>query len=183
MRSIPDVCATINAAIASYFAAALSLDAARLLTLPLSGAEGLGSGLIFGVGRLVGPAAPGLAWLACVVAFELVAAGVVVVYLLNRLSGSAPSKATTAILRAALFLVAMLSIAAAVPALMAGHPGPIRLIAMHLALAGGAIVLDLVERRTTMGGTAANLPGGARPAAPRAAARWHDPSVDGWFSA
>ena len=155
MRSIRDACATLNAAIASYFAAALSLDAAQVLTLPLTGLEGLRrSDLIFSVGRLAGLEAGGRIWLAgCVLAFEVIAAGVFVLYLLNRLSGAAPTKAMREILQAALILVAALSVAAAVPALMTADLMSIRLVALHLGLAGGAALLDLAERRATTAGT------------------------------
>jgi hypothetical protein len=171
MQSTRHAYAAASVAIASYLAATLGLDAARVLSSPLHGLEALARAEpTLAIGRVVGLDAGALTTIAAGIgAFELATAAVLLAYLIERLAHDELDRATQQTLEAGLALVV-------IHALGALGAGSIRFAVMQLALAGIAGLLAVIERRAVSG-----VPDLARP--PRLPPpAWHDPSAEGWFA-
>jgi hypothetical protein len=154
MQSTRHAYAAASVATASYLAATLGLDAARVLSSPLHGLDALARAEpILSIGRVVGFDAGALTTIAvCLGAFELATAGVLLAYLIERLAHDELDQATLQTLEAGLTLVV-------IHALGALAAGSIRFAVMQLALAGIAGLLVVIERRAAVPG----VPDLARP--------------------
>ncbi|HEX2653194.1 MAG TPA: hypothetical protein VHN11_06040 [Xanthobacteraceae bacterium] len=139
-----------TAAIALYFALVLGFEGLRALTLPLVGFEDWTlSSEIFGIGRVFGIGSESLLRIAAfLAAFKLVAAGILIVYLAERIGGfmsGAVSGHET--LEIGLLLVIATTLIGIVPFLMQGFIEPIRIHATHAFLITAAALTIIVEGR------------------------------------
>jgi hypothetical protein len=173
MRSASSVCAAASVATASYLAASLGLDAARVLAMPLYGLEELQrSEPILAIRRLLA-LDPGMTmWMAaCLGAAELAVMAVLIAYLVERLGGRVALPAAHQTLRAGLVLAASAAFATILGAAFIGNIGVIAAGVVQLAVVGMAALFARAE-----------LPAAPQAEAPRVG-RWEDPRLAGWFAA
>jgi hypothetical protein len=174
MRSASSACAAASVATASYLAASLGLDAARVLAMPLYGLEeARRSEPIFALRRLLA-FDPGMTvWMAaCLGAAELAVMALLIAYLVEWLGGRVALPAAHQTLRAGLALAALTAFAAVLGAGFMGDVGKVAAGIVQLAIIGLAALFGHAE-----------LPPAPQAAAPSRAARWEDPRLAGWFAA
>jgi hypothetical protein len=174
MRSAISACAAASVAMASYLAASLGLDAARVLATPLNGLEELRRAEpLFAIRRLLALDPAALVWMAaCLGAAELAVMAILVAYLVERLSGRIALAGAHQTLRAGLVLAAVVALAAAAGAAVVGDSAAMAAATVQIVVIGAAVLCRQDESA-------------AEPAAesPRRATRWRDTRLEGWFAA
>jgi len=174
MRSAISACTAASVAMASYLVVSLSLDAARVLAMPLYGLEELRRAEpLFAIRRLLALDPGATVWMAaCLAAADLVVMAILVAYLVERLSGRIAPADADQTLRAGLVLAAVITLAATAGAALVGDSTAMAAATLQLAVIGAAVLCRQAETA-------------AKPVAekPRPATRWQDASHEGWFAA
>jgi len=148
MRKSSGAVAIMISAIAAYFVLVWGFDGLRVVTSSTYGLEDVWrSQVVFGIGSMFGLDPDALVRLAVFFGvMKLTVAGVCAVHLIDRARSAFFGKADTEIFQAGLIVVAILSLAGAIPALWTHNVELVREQTVQLLLVGLATALCVVER-------------------------------------
>jgi hypothetical protein len=148
MRFLPSVVSLIISSIALYFALLWGFEASRVFTSPIYGLDNpTFSQIIYGIGHKLHLNPTGLLLIAAFLgAAKLAVASLFICHIVDRVGSLWGHKADHESLEAALLLVVLSTLIAAIPALIDGTTGLIRLHTLQLVLAGVVAILSVVER-------------------------------------
>jgi hypothetical protein len=149
MRKVSGAAIAVIMGVALYFTLFWGFDALRMLTSPTYGLDDVWrSQSVFGIGRVFGLSPVGLIQLAAFLAtLKFAAAFVCAIYIADRFRSFAfGGKPSSEMLEGSLILVALITIASAIPAFTSQNLELAREHVMQLVLAAIAVALCMVER-------------------------------------
>lgn len=148
MRKISVATVAMILAVALYFTMFWGFDALRVLTSPAYGLEDVWrSQYVFGIGRVFGLGPVGLIQLAAFLGtLKLAVASICFVHIFERFHNLAGGKPISEALEGGLILVALITIASAIPAVWSHNTDLVREQAIQLAFAALGTALCMVER-------------------------------------